>query len=148
VSSRPFADTMEMAYLLQTEAQGLKALAWKYLRIKTPGWSDVVEPYWKEAILAHAEGVASADTVVEALTKTGKPRKKPLLKRGPTAKMLATAIKNQNAELIAKKLPDFPEPNSRQVPLAVMADYATLDPWLTARLYPILQARYTQEVGE
>jgi hypothetical protein len=135
----PFVDTMELAYLRQTEPQGLKDLAWRHLRIMQQDWKATVRPAWEEGIIAYAAGLADADTVVDKFTKTGKLRKKPIHRRGATAKLLYKAVESRNADLLAKKLPDFPPPSSRQVPFDQMLQYATMDPFLTYKVWEVLK---------
>ncbi len=134
-SRHDFVDTMELAYLKQTEPQGLKALAGRHLRVFTQDWQDTVRPAWEEGLIAYAAGQVEADTVVDRLTKTGKPRKKPIMRRGPVSKALYKAVENRNADLLAKRLPDFPPMNSNQVPINTMIEYATLDPWMTYKIW-------------
>ena len=57
-----WSDTMEWAYLRQTEPQGLKALAWKHLGIKMKSFMDVVGPHYEEIVRAVVAGRIEAGT--------------------------------------------------------------------------------------
>ena len=133
--SRPYADTMEMAYLRQTEPQGLKALAWKHLRIAGQSWDEVVRPHYEEQLLAAAQGWVDAHTVIVTHSfKTGRPFKKPKVQMEELVKPLARVLKTRNVKLLSQRYP-FPEMSSDMVPKDLMVEYATKDPALTLLLW-------------
>lgn len=161
-------DTMELAYLRQTEPQGLKDLAWRHLGLKMTPFEELVQPYQHEVAQAIARGIIGADTTLvdKKVTftvghkthsaKTGKPFKKPRPVRdfrietkavlGPVAKPLFRAL--GNPELLLKRLgPAAPELSLRLVPEAARIEYATLDAWATVKLEAVLDGRVTTRQG-
>lgn len=141
----PFQDTMELAYLQQTLPQGLKDLSRRFYDVSMPSWSDVVMPHYNEAILAIAAGRADAGTTIETHTKTGKLRKKPLIHRTDEAKALFRLLPNPekgyvgNPDLLRTRIGDFPPPSLRFVPRSEMLEYATLDPFMTFKVWEKLR---------
>ena len=137
-----FEDTMEKAYLLQTEPQGLKDLSLRHYGVNMHTWEEVVMPYYDETILAYAEGVVAAGTAFDWTTKTGKMRKKPKVIRTDEAKSLArllpTEKKKGNAELLRQRMGYTDPPSLRYVPFEEMAEYATLDPYMTMKVWEVL----------
>ncbi len=128
-----FADTMELAYLRQTEPQALKDLAWRHLRYRMRSWEDVVMPYWDAAITARAVEVIERGTEWATHSpKTGKPYKNPRKVMTDGAKALNRALKNP--KLLGKRL-RANEPSLRFVPEEVLADYATCDAWATLEVW-------------
>lgn len=133
-TARPYRDTMELAYLQQTEPQGLKALAWKHLGVKMRTFQNVVMPHWEKAVTAEAERRIAADTVTETHTAKGHLRKKPKLIHGSTAKLLRRALKNP--ELLASRM-NHPGPSLKFVPKEEAEAYAIEDALQTLRLYEL-----------
>ena len=75
-------------------------------------------------------------------TKTGKMRKKPKVIRTDEAKTLArllpTEKKKGNAELLERMEESTDPPSLRYVPFEEMAEYATLDPYMTMKVWEVL----------
>ena len=133
-SKQPFLDTMEFAYLRQTEPQGLKDLAYRYFLHPMKSWEDVVMPHYNEVVLSAGQARVDMGTTTTTHTKTGKLRKKPIVKYTEEAKPFKRAL--GNAELMAKRLgPDFPKPSLWFAPFDEMVDYATLDPYMTYKVW-------------
>ena len=121
-------DTMELAYLHQTEPQGLKDLMYRYYGYETKGFEDVADPAWAQNVRWAAEGRIAAGTPTETHTPKGKLRKKPKVILTPEAKVLQRAL--GNTQRLAK-LMDFPPLSLRWVDMKEVVEYATLDPWMT-----------------
>lgn len=132
----PFVDTMELAYLRQTEPQGLKDLARRHFGLNMKSWEDVVTPYYNEAVLNMAAGIIDAGTTTTTHSpKTGKEYKKPKVERTEAAKKLARL---KDPTKIAERL-EFEPMSLRFVPFDVMAEYATLDPFITLKVWEVLK---------
>lgn len=132
---RPFSDTMERAYLRQTEPQGLKDLGKRHFGVDMVSWEDTVMPRYGELVRAMADGVIAAGTITTTHSlKTGKLYKKPKIEYAPAAKKL---IKLKDPLKIAEAL-NFEKPTLRHVPYEEFVEYATLDPFITCRLDSIL----------
>lgn len=131
----PFEDTMERSYIRTCEPQGLKALAWKFLGHRMRTYESVVTPYWEEMVTQYAEGFVAAHTTIDALTKSGKPRKKPIVKVDEIAKPIKRALRNP--ETLAERL-GFGGPSLRYVPREEAERYAIQDAEITLRLREIL----------
>lgn len=128
-----WADTMELAYLRQTEPRGLKELTYRHLGIRMRTFDEVVMPYWHEMLRAVAEGrVAAGTTTVTHSPKTGKLLKRPKVTLADDVKPLKRAL--GNPELLAKRMPGLPGPTLRLVPEAERVEYATLDAWATVMM--------------
>ena len=56
-----YVDTMVMAYLLQTEPQGLKPLAFRHLGIKMNSYEDLINPRTQEMAIEYLEQVLTVD---------------------------------------------------------------------------------------
>jgi len=133
----PFRDTMELAYLKQTEPQGLKDMSYRHWGVRMKTYEDVVMPYYNEVITAIAAGRVDAGTTTTTHSpKTGKPYKKPKMEFTDEAKALR---RTSNPETLAKRIGEFPGPSLRFVPFEVMAEYATLDPYMTLAVYEVLK---------
>jgi len=135
----PWVDTMEMAYLAQTEPRGLKDLAWRHLGLRMRSFQDVVMPHY------HASAERSAQLLVDGMTtyvthsaKTGRLLKKPKAIVAPEAKVLKRNLKNP-AKLA--KLLGMPGPSLDLVPRVEAREYATMDAWATLMVYRALVAR-------
>lgn len=126
-----FGDTMELAYLMQTEPQGLKDLAERHLGLKMKSWEDVVLPHWETMVRSASDSIIELGTTVTTHSpKTGKPYKVPKYERTDLAKQLhkVKSVKRL-AELI-----DAPAPSFACVPVHEFWDYATLDPYATLKV--------------
>jgi len=131
----PFEDTMERIYTrAQGEPQGLKDLAYRHLGVRMRTYESVVRPYWEEMVVAYAEGFVAAHTEVETLTKTGKTRKRPLVRIHPDAKPIKRAT---NPDTLAARL-GFGPPSLRFVPREEAEAYAVEDAVMTLRLREVL----------
>lgn len=132
----PFVDTMELAYLKQTEPQGLKDLGLRWLGVPMKSWEEIVMPYYNEAVIFCAAGKIDAGTTTTTHSpKTGKVYKKPKIERTEEAKKLARLT---DPKKIAERL-EFEAPTLRHVPFDVMVEYATLDPWVTMGVWEALR---------
>jgi uracil-DNA glycosylase family 4 len=128
-----WCDTMELAYLKQTEPRGLKDLAYRHLGLRMRTWEEVVQPYYREMLRATAEGrVAAGTTRVTHSPKTGRALKKPREILTDDAKRLRRVL--SNPKLLAERMPGLPPPTLRLVPEAERVEYATLDAWATVML--------------
>lgn len=133
-----WTDTMELAYLQQTEPRGLKALAYRHLGLRMRTFEEVVMPHWEAMIRAVAEGRISAGTTIETHSPKGRLLKTPKVVLTEAAKPLKRAL--NNPKLLAERLPGLPEPTLRLVPRAEAVEYATLDAWATVMLARILRS--------
>lgn len=126
-------DTMEMAYLKQTEPRGLKDLAYRHLGLRMRTFDEVVRPHYDSVMRAVAEGrVAAGTTITTHSPKTGRPLKKPKVVVADDLKPLKRAL--DNPDLLAKRLTGLPAPSLRWVPEAERVEYATLDAWVTVMM--------------
>jgi hypothetical protein len=133
----PFVDTMEMAYLKQTEPQGLKDLAYRHWGVRMRTFEDVVMPHYDSVVRAIALGKADAGTTITTHSpKTGKAYKKPKVERTAEAKAL---VRTENVDTLRTRIGEFPTPSLRFVPEAEMLEYATLDPYMTYKVYEALR---------
>ncbi|HEY5959827.1 MAG TPA: hypothetical protein VIV60_24905, partial [Polyangiaceae bacterium] len=129
-----FDDTMELAYLKQTEPQGLKELLYRYFGLKMKSFEDVVMPVYYELARTAAEGIVRKGTTITTHSeKTGKAFKKPKVQMTEEVKPLHRAM--NNPELLVKRLEGFIEPTLRIVPFNEFAEYATLDAYATMKLW-------------
>jgi len=132
---QPYVDTMEKAYLRQTEPQGLKDLGKRHFGVDMVSWEDTVMPRYGELVQAMADGVIAAGTKTTTHSpKTGKLYKKPKVEYSPEAKQL---VKLKNPLKIAEAL-KFEKPTLRHVPYEEFVEYATLDPFVTYYLGSVL----------
>jgi hypothetical protein len=132
----PFLDTMEKAYQRQTEPQGLKDLAYRHFLLPMTTWENTVMPHYNEIVLAIGAGKVDAGTTTTTHTKTGKLRKKPIVKYTDEVKPMKRALKN--AKLMTGRIGEFPAPSLRFVPQEEVVEYATLDPFVTRMLVDVL----------
>jgi len=127
----PFRDTMELAYLRQTEPQGLKDLGKRHFGVDMVSWEDTVMPWYEAIVSGTVDGRVAAGTVTTTHSpKTGKKYKFPKIERSPEIKKLA---KLTDVHKKAKAI-GFEPPSLRHVPFDIMAEYATLDPFITRAL--------------
>lgn len=61
ITPSKFVDTMVMAYLLQTEPQGLKPLAFRYLGISRPSYEEMVGPRTQEKAIEYLSKAMTID---------------------------------------------------------------------------------------
>lgn len=133
----PFQDTMELAYLKQTEPQGLKDMSYRHFGVRMKSYEGVVMPVYNEIVTSIVAGRIDAGTTITTHSpKTGKPYKKPKVGYTDEAKVLR---RSTNPETLAKRIGEFPEPSLRFVPLEDMAEYATLDPFMTLAVWEVLR---------
>lgn len=125
-------DTMEMAYLRQTEPRGLKELAYRHLGLRMRSWEDVVMPHYHAMLRAAAGGRVAAGTTHVTHSPKGRLLKKPKTVLANDVKPLKRAL--GNPELLAKRMPGMPPPSLWWVPEAERIEYATLDAWATVML--------------
>jgi len=131
----PYIDTMEKAYLRQTEPQGLKDLGKRYFNLDMVSWEGTVMPWYEAIVGGLVEGRVAAGTVTTTHSpKTGKKYKFPKIERAPEIKRLAklTDIRKKAAAI------GFEAPSLRHVPFDIMVEYATLDPFVTLALAEVL----------
>ena len=134
---RAFEDTMEMAYLRQTEPQGLKDLAARHLGLRMKTWQEMVMPYHDELITAYAQGLIDASTKTVTHSAKGRLLKTPkLLLEDEALKPIKRAL--GNPDLLRDRLPDFPPPTLDIVPRDMRIEYATMDAWVTQKLWGVL----------
>jgi len=115
----PYIDTMEKAYLKQTEPQGLKDLGKRHFNLDMVSWEGTVMPWYEAIVNGLAEGRVIAGTKTTTHSpKTGKKYKFPKIERPPEIKKLARMTDvHKKAEAIG-----FNEaPNLRHVPFDIMA---------------------------
>lgn len=127
-----WCDTMELAYLKQTEPRGLKDLAYRHLGIRMRTFDDVVKPHYDEMLQAVARGRIAAGTVLDTHTPKGRLRKKPRVVLTDEVKPLKRAI--DNPKLLAERMPGLPPATLRLVPEQERVEYATLDAFVTLML--------------
>ena len=126
-----YRDTMEKAYLRQTEPQGLKDLGRRWLGVRMVSWEDTVMPYYGQLVRAAADGAIEAGTKVTTHSpKTGKAYKKPKVERTEAAKKLARLT---DPHKLAGAL-GFEAPSLKLIPFDVFGEYATLDAWVTRQM--------------
>lgn len=156
-----FRDTMEMAYLLQTEPKGLKALAARHFAARMREYEEVCYPHvnaarrrWFEDVYLSLVNEGWDHDKVDHLTKTGKKRKKALVKackcepcktREKIAKWLdkpttdfGDAFKKLKAMPAGLWNSDFPDMSLSYVPEAEVLAYACADADYTFRLFHVL----------
>ena len=134
----PFRDTMELAYLKQTEPQGLKDLSLRHFGVRMRTWEEVVMPHYEEVVLAIGAGKVDAGTTITTHSpKTGKAYKKPKVQYADEVKAMKRAL--ENPKLMRERIGEFPGPSLRFVPEAETIEYATLDPWMTLKVWEVLK---------
>lgn len=154
-------DTMSRAYVLQTEPQALKNLAYRHLNIDTPDFDTVVEPYYLEALedwvhLARTAPIAwpkPKRTLVFDAEKDryhfSKPHTIPtrlktlhntILRSTADMRTLEKRISEWDAlAIVAKAVGPPPTVSLHLVPDDIATRYAGGDAWLTSKLWPILE---------
>ncbi len=151
-----FIDTMEMAYLLQTEPKGLKALAARHFAARMREYEEVCYPHvnarrrewFEDAYMVLLEETGD-HAEVDHLTKTGKKRKKPIVRAcscepckltTKVGKWLAEPDTDfgEKAKQYPASMESFPQMSLEYVPEREVIDYACADADYTFRLAPIL----------
>lgn len=136
-------DTMEKAYLRQTEPRALKDLAYRHLGLRMRDFGDVVLPHYDAMVRAAAAGRIAAGSVTVTHSPKGKLLKRPKVMLDDRVKPLKRAL--DNPALLAKRMPGalpWPRPDKhsalssvlRVVPQAELVEYATMDAWATVML--------------
>lgn len=125
-------DTMELAYLKQTEPRGLKDLAYRHLGLRMRGFEDVVMPHYEAMLRSVAQGRIDAGTTHVTMSPKGRLLKRPKVVLTDEVKPLKRAL--GNPKLLAARMPGLPAPTLRLVPEAERVEYATLDAWVTVML--------------
>jgi len=130
----PYHDTMELAYLHQALPQGLKDLGRRFFGIQMHSWEDVVMPYYNRYVRDVGQAAVEAGTtVITHSPKTGKLLKKPKVVMTPEAKAIHRAL--DNPDRLRDRLGFEDGPSLSYAPLMEMADYATLDPFVTLMVW-------------
>ena len=154
-------DTMIMAYLLQTEPQGLKPLAFRYANLKMQEYSEVVAPAVQSKALAYITRVASRkwpppDEIL--VWDKGVPRvKKPWPLERKAKRILADYAKSPDTVDLRARWHNIAPTEGRTMaeqefgpmPIGCLADlpevdaisYACRDADATLRVYPHLWAK-------
>lgn len=128
-----WSDTMELAYLRQTEPRGLKALAYRHLGLRLRTFDDVVQPYYEEMLQQTALGRIAAHTTNITVSPKGRLLKKPRVVLDDSVKPLKRAL--ENPKLLAERMPGLPPPTLRLMPKSELVEYSTLDAFVTVKLY-------------
>lgn len=151
-------DTMIMAYLLQTEPHGLKALAYRHLNVKMEDYEDVVGPRTQEMAMEYIIQVAcrewpKLDPIMEI--KAGKAKvRQPQTINQKVNRMLNDAAAGKEVDLFDRwhktalcdgrgMVEDAMGPMRRAylkdvLPIEKAYQYASTDAWATMQIYPIL----------
>ena len=146
------ADTMVMAYLLQDEPQGLKALASRHLGMRMVSYGEMVKEAGHRIAMEYLERVMEVDwpdpdPVLEWVKGEPKVRQPHNIKRKVKA-----AIKRGNPEawrkmegreLVEELLGPMPEGELCDIPWKDALFYSARDADATIRIYPILWERIT-----
>jgi len=154
-----FTDTMVMAYLLQTEPQGLKALAYRLLNIKMQSYVDTITPATFDKALNYLSEVANrewpdADKLME-ITKNGEIRyKQPQNIQKKAIRIIHDAfsrgadpydrwynIKQQERIEVERELGIMRMGELNDIPFNDAIHYACLDAIVTFRVHDILKAK-------
>lgn len=128
-----WSDTMELAYLRQTEPRGLKALGYRHLGLRMRSFEDVVQPHYDMMLRSVAEGLIAAHTTNVTVSPKGRLLKRPRVVLDDSVKPLKRAL--ANPKLLAERMPGLPPATLRLVPKDELVEYATLDAWVTVKLF-------------
>lgn len=154
VKDSQLADTMVMAYNLQTEPQGLKPLALRYAAMQMGSYDDLVKPYDEALALEYLETVnthdwGKAEPYLVQDSKTGEykvtqprginSRVASLLKKGEDYRKGWLAIESRG--VVEEILGPMPEATLDMVPFDKVLYYACRDADATGRVYPKLLAK-------
>lgn len=153
-------DTMIMAYLLQTEPQGLKPLTFRHLGVRMNEYDDVVGPYTQIMALEYLMQVAEVTwpklpPVLEIKAGQAKVRQ-PQTVNQRIKRIFSDMAKDKEVDLF-KRWYDLPLSDGRsmveerfgRMRKAFLKDvdrdealqYAGTDPWATYHIYPILKKK-------
>lgn len=160
VAAANVVDTMIMAYLLQTEPQGLKPLTFRHLGVKMNEYDDVVGPYTQILALQYLLKVAEVTwpklpPVLEI--KAGKAKaRQPQTVNQRVNRILKDMAEGKEVDLYDRwfKMPpqdgrSMVEDQFGRLRKAFLKDvdreealqYAGTDPWATYHIYPILKKK-------
>lgn len=155
-----FVDTMIMAYLLQTEPQGLKPLTFRHLRVKMDEYTDIVNPRTQDMAIDYILRAGQytwpkLDPVLEM--KSGVPK----LRQPQTVNQKVKRILNDLAagkevdvfdrwhkmpleegrSMVDEVIGTMKRAYLKDVDQDVAFQYAATDPWATYFIYPVLKAK-------
>ena len=155
-----FTDTMIMAYLLQTEPQGLKPLVFRHLNVKMDNYEEVVGVRTQEMAIEYLVQVSAMDwpklpPVLEM--KAGKPKvRQPQTIAQKVNRLLKDIAEDKDIDVFARwhtasvedgrgmvdeVLGPMRKAYLMDVTPEIAYQYAATDAWATYQLYPILQAK-------
>lgn len=149
-----YVDTMVMAYLLQTEPQGLKPLAFRYLGLKMNSYQDLISPWTQKLAIQYLKRVMEVDW----------PKVDPVIEvKGDSVKMRQPQTLNIRAKRILKDaeevdaydrwwkiereegrymaeelLGPMQKAYLKDIPFDTALYYACQDPDATLQIYPFL----------
>lgn len=155
-----FTDTMIMAYLLQTEPQGLKPLTFRHLNVRMREYEEVVGPRTQEMALEYVVKVAcmdwpKLDPVLEM--KAGKPKIRQPQTINQKVNRILSDISGGGEVDVYDRWRKTPPGDGRTMVETVLGplkraylkdvevesalQYAGTDPWATYYIYPILKQK-------
>jgi len=156
---KKFTDTMVMAYLLQTEPQGLKDLAYRLLNIKMDSYMDTITPATFDKAVNYLSEVANrewpnADKIME-ITKNGEIRyKQPQNIQKKAIRILHDVfskganpydrwhnIKLAERIVVERELGEMPIGDLSDIDINNAIHYACLDAIVTYQVHKILSAK-------
>jgi len=154
-----FVDTMIMAYLLQTEPQGLKPLTFRYLNMKMNEYTDIVNTRTQEMALDYVVNVAGVDwpkpdPVVEIKAGVVKVRQ-PQGVNQKVKRILSDLAAGKDVDIfdrwgnmsegervpVEQQFGAMRRAYLKDVDAEVAYQYAATDAWSTYFIYPILKAK-------
>jgi len=157
VYPKRYVDTMVMAYLLQSEPQALKTLAYRLLDMQMTSYKEMVAPYMRTRAVAYLQKIMKmrwpTPTPLVQWNADGEPRiKQPQSVHVRVKRMLDAAAKDPQLDLHARwkrsdktvkeivemTIGKMPEADLRDAPLADAMSYSARDADVTLRIYPIL----------
>jgi uracil-DNA glycosylase family 4 len=153
-----FTDTMIMAYLLQTEPQGLKPLTFRHLNVKMDEYTDIVDPRTQEMALDYivqAVGVdwPKPDPILEIKAGVVKV-KQPQGVNQKVKRILSDLAAGKEIDIydrwykmgveagrgmVEKRFGVMHRAYLKDVDHDVAMQYAATDPWATYFIYPVLK---------
>jgi uracil-DNA glycosylase family 4 len=154
-----YTDTMVMAYLLQTEPQGLKALGYRHLGIRMRDYEEVVEKANRKKALRYVLDVSKGewgDPPPVLGFKDGKPHVRQPWNPGKKAKKIINDVMKKGADpyqrwMKIKKADDVSAVEEEmgvltmadlsEVPIETAVNYAAQDADVTMGIYPLLMQR-------
>ncbi len=157
---RKYVDTMVMAYLLQTEPQGLKALSYRHLGMKMREYREVVYPATQAKALEYMlrvveKGWPDPDPVVEMVKGVPKVRQPQNVARRVKAVLSSyekdpdgtdlydrwQKIREEAGRCVEEEMGPLLPGYLKDLPTQEAVDYAGCDADATWQLYPILYDR-------